>query len=225
MTTAPEIQSRKAALCQRLSRLDAEREKLSEKVRELEAAERVLTRFAEPETAHQRPGAGAATAEVARPKRRMPSLIEQLAEVGRGRPAPTEPPDLDSLSEMVLQAVRAYPDADRLSANRVLGYLQREFRVRVNSHVLASALRDQLSAPFLELEPRERAALEDLISELPDRDDASESLEVAATEFKRAADRLLAVADEALAEAREGRTQTRAILDRLEARLASHGQG
>jgi hypothetical protein len=48
-------------------------------------------------------------------------------------------------------------------------------------------------------------------------------LEEAAEEFRSAAERLLAVADEALAEARKGKDETRAILDRIERRLAQHG--
>jgi nucleoid DNA-binding protein len=48
-------------------------------------------------------------------------------------------------------------------------------------------------------------------------------LEEAAEEFRCAAERLLAAADEALAEARKGKEETRAILDRIEARLAQHG--
>lgn len=41
--------------------------------------------------------------------------------------------------------------------------------------------------------------------------------------FAGVVDRLLRTADQALAETREGRKETVALLDRLEARLASHG--
>jgi hypothetical protein len=41
--------------------------------------------------------------------------------------------------------------------------------------------------------------------------------------FARAADRLLRTADQVLAETRQGRKETAELLERLEARLASHG--
>jgi DNA-binding protein HU-beta len=50
-------------------------------------------------------------------------------------------------------------------------------------------------------------------------------LEEAAEEFRNAAERLLAVADQTLVEVRKGREETRVTLDRLEAHLASYGQG
>jgi hypothetical protein len=56
-------------------------------------------------------------------------------------------------------------------------------------------------------------------------DDASpyrDEIEAAAA-FSVAAKELLSAAEEMLVEARHGREETRALLDRLEARLASHG--
>lgn len=44
-----------------------------------------------------------------------------------------------------------------------------------------------------------------------------------ARSFARAADLLLRTADRVLAETRQGRKETAAVLDRLEARLAPHG--
>jgi hypothetical protein len=48
-------------------------------------------------------------------------------------------------------------------------------------------------------------------------------IEEAALEFETAATRLLATADQTLAEVRQGREQTRVLLDRIEAHLASYG--
>jgi hypothetical protein len=237
MKTAPELQLQKEQICERLSQLDAERQKLAEEVRELEAAERVLTRFAKPEAAERRRRGQAASAQPRR-GRAAQQLLERLVDVAADEGAQprrlrvVQQPAVP-LSEAVLRAVRAHPGG--ISASAVLIHMQREFGLTVRPNQLGIALQRHRRAGLLGTEPGAEPGeslcypLGSAASEAPahgipgDRGDASQLLEDAAAKFRRASDQLLAVADQTLAEIREGKEQTRALLDRLEARLASHG--
>jgi hypothetical protein len=115
----------KQRISERLERLDAEREKLSAQLNELEMAERVLARFAEKalttgKRARARP---AKTAPAAGEKRRA-----------RGN---QQTPGV-SLSDATLKAVQAHNEG--ATASEVLNYLSREFGMTIRPNHLGMAL-------------------------------------------------------------------------------------
>jgi hypothetical protein len=130
-----EIGQEKQKVMERLARLDADREKLTSQLNELEIAERVLTRFGKVEPA-QRRGRGRPAARPA------PAPAPQ-----RGR-ARAQPASAISLSDATLRAVQAY--ADGATANEVLGYLSREFGMAVRPNHLGIALQRHRRAGRLE---------------------------------------------------------------------------
>jgi len=135
MATMEEIGQEKQKVMERLARLDADREKLTSQLNELEIAERVLTRFGKVEPA-QRRGRGRPAARPA------PAPAPQ-----RGR-ARAQPASTISLSDATLRAVQAY--ADGATANEVLGYLSREFGMAVRPNHLGIALQRHRRAGRLE---------------------------------------------------------------------------
>ena len=135
MATMEEIGQEKQKVMERLARLDADREKLTSQLNELEIAERVLTRFGRVEPA-QRRGRGRPAARPA------PAPAPQ-----RGR-ARAQPASTISLSDATLRAVQAYPDG--ATANEVLGYLSREFGMAVRPNHLGIALQRHRRAGRLE---------------------------------------------------------------------------
>jgi hypothetical protein len=135
MATMEEIGQEKQKVMERLTRLDADREKLAAQLSELEIAERVLTRFGKVEPT-QRRGRGRPAA------RPVPAPAPQ-----RGR-ARAQPASTISLSDATLRAVQAYPDG--ATANEVLGYLSREFGMAVRPNHLGIALQRHRRAGRLE---------------------------------------------------------------------------
>jgi hypothetical protein len=135
MATMEEIGQEKQKVMERLARLDADREKLTSQLNELEIAERVLTRFGKVEPA-QRRGRGRPAARPA------PAPAPQ-----RGR-ARAQPASTISLSDATLRAVQAY--ADGATSNEVLGYLSREFGMAVRPNHLGIALQRHRRAGRLE---------------------------------------------------------------------------
>ena len=135
MATMEEIGQEKQKVMERLARLDADREKLTSQLNELEIAERVLTRFGRVEPA-QRRGRGRPAARPA------PAPAPQ-----RGR-ARAQPASAISLSDATLRAVQAYPEG--ATANEVLGYLSREFGMAVRPNHLGIALQRHRRAGRLE---------------------------------------------------------------------------
>ena len=115
----------KQRISERLERLDAEREKLSAQLNELEMAQRVLARFegkavTTGKRARARP---AKTAPVAGEKRRA-----------RGK---QQTPGV-SLSDATLKAVQAHDEG--ATASEVLNYLSREFGMTIRPNHLGMAL-------------------------------------------------------------------------------------
>jgi len=100
VTVLDDIGREKQRLTERLAQLDVQREKLATQLTDLEAAERVLSRFAQPEQGgRRRPGrraSAAATAEKAAPRRGHGTT--RTAAAGKG----------PSISDMVLQVVQAH---------------------------------------------------------------------------------------------------------------------
>ena len=115
----------KQRISERLQRLDAEREKLSAQLNELEIAERVLARFEGKATT-------TAKLESARP-------ANTVAAVGRKRRAQgkRQMPTI-SLSDATLKAAQAHDEG--ATASEVLNYLSREFEMAVRPNHLGMAL-------------------------------------------------------------------------------------
>jgi hypothetical protein len=136
MATLDEIGQEKQRVSERLARLDAERSKLADQLSELEIAERVLTRFGGNGEAadRRRRGRPARAAAPAPSTRRTARGGRQAASV--------------SLSDATLQAVRACPEG--ATANDVLGYLSREFKMAVRPNHLGIALQRHRRAGRLE---------------------------------------------------------------------------
>ena len=115
----------KQRISERLARLDAEREKLSAQINELEIAERVLARF----------GGKAVTTEKrgrARPTKTAPA-------VGEERRARANQQVLGvSLSDATLKAVEAHNEG--ATASEVLNYLSQKFGMTVRPNHLGMAL-------------------------------------------------------------------------------------
>jgi hypothetical protein len=133
MTTS--MGQEKQRISERLERLDAEREKLSAQLNELEIAERVLARFG-----------GKAVTTV---KRRRASPAKTAPVVGEKRTARgnQQVPGV-SLSDATLKAVQAHDEG--ATASEVLNYLSQEFRMTVRPNHLGMALQRHRRAGQLE---------------------------------------------------------------------------
>ena len=133
MTTL--MEQEKQRISQRLARLDAEREKLSGELDELEIAERVLARF----------GGKAVTTEKrrrARPAKMTPGAVAE----GRGR-SDQKGPGV-SIRDATLKAVQAHSGG--VTPAELLNYLLREFGMTVRPNHLGAALQRHRRAGQLE---------------------------------------------------------------------------
>jgi hypothetical protein len=125
----------KQRISERLERVDAEREKLSAQLNELEIAERVLARF----------GERAVTTE----KRRRERPAKAAPTAGEKRRGRVGQQVLGmSLSDATLKAVQAHGEG--ASASEVLNYLSREFGMTVRPNHLGMALQRHRRAGQLE---------------------------------------------------------------------------
>jgi len=133
MTTL--MEQEKQRISERLARLDAEREKLSGQLDELEIAERVLARF----------GGKAVTTEnrrTARPARTTPAAAGE-----RGSRRSKKALGV-SISESCLKAVQAHSEG--ATPAELLNYLSREFGMTVRPNHLGAALQRHRRAGRLE---------------------------------------------------------------------------
>jgi hypothetical protein len=112
-------------ISERLERLDAEREKLSAQLNELEMAERVLARFE---------GKAVATGKRARAR---PAKTAPVAGEKRSARGNQQTPGV-SLSDATLKAVQAHDEG--ATAREVLNYLSREFGMTIRPNHLGMAL-------------------------------------------------------------------------------------
>jgi hypothetical protein len=124
MSTLDDIATERQRLSERLAKLDGEREKLAAELAELEAAERVLSRFAEPRSSAR--GAGR--------RGRRSSTAQKTAGI--------------SLGDATLQAVAALGDG--CSADQVRDYLANELNMQVRPNHLGMALQRHRRAGRLE---------------------------------------------------------------------------
>jgi hypothetical protein len=135
MAMLDQIEQDRRRISERLIRLDAERTKLSDQLKELEIAERALSRFGGKGvgTEKRRRGRAAkpATAAGAEPRMRSGQQARSL-----------------SLGEATLKAVQAH--AKGASAEEVLKFLSRKFGLTVRPNHLGSALQHHRRAGRLE---------------------------------------------------------------------------
>jgi hypothetical protein len=133
MTTL--MEQEKQRVSERLARLDAEREKLSGQLNELEIAERVLARF----------GGKAVTTEKRR--RERPAITTPAAAAERGGRSSQKAPGV-SISDASLKAVQAHSRG--ATPAELLNYLSREFGMTVRPNHLGAALQRHRRAGQLE---------------------------------------------------------------------------
>ena len=129
------MEQEKQRISQRLARLDAEREKLSGELDELEIAERVLARF----------GGKAVTSEKRRRARPAKTTPRAAAE-GQG-PSDQKAPGV-SISDATLKAVKAHSEG--ATPAELLNYLLRKFGMTVRPNHLGAALQRHRRAGQLE---------------------------------------------------------------------------
>jgi hypothetical protein len=138
MSTLDDIAKERQLLAERLAKIDGERAKLAEQLAELEAAERVLSRFTKARPQPVRRGRRAAAAETktaaAAPRRGR-----------RGRPAPRQ---TVSLGDATLRAVAAHGHG--ASAEEVRKFLADQLGMQVRPNHLGMALQRHRRAGRLE---------------------------------------------------------------------------
>jgi len=148
MAVLDDIAAEKQRITDRLSRVDAERERLIQQLAELEAAERVLSRMAPSAPRRGRRGRVAEEAEAARAGRSRRGRRAQQAETSAGAPAPRQGTGRGgrrarqkaevSLGEATLQAIEAL--ANNVTAEQIREYLDRDFGMQVRPNHLGMAL-------------------------------------------------------------------------------------
>jgi hypothetical protein len=133
MTTS--MGQEKMRISKRLERLDAEREKLSVHLNELEIAERVLARF------------GGKAVTTGKRSRARPATTAPAAGAKRNARGSQQMPGV-SLSDATLKAVQAHNEG--ATAREVLDYLSRKFGMTVRPNHLGMALQRHRRAGQLE---------------------------------------------------------------------------
>ena len=126
----------KQRISERIERLDAEREKLSGQLNELEIAERVVKRFGGKAGTNRKRGRARPAAQTA------PAAGEKRRSRGNQQ-VPTM-----SLSDAILKAVQAHDEG--ATASEVLNYLSRQFGMTVRPNHLGTALQRHRRAGHLE---------------------------------------------------------------------------
>jgi hypothetical protein len=127
MSTLDDIAKERQLIAERLAKLDGDRAKLAEQLAELEAAERVLSRFTQ---ARPRRGRRAATPDAAAP------AAPRRGRAGRRKAAPTVA--ALSLGDATLRAVTA--QGGGTSAEDVRQYIADKFGLQVRPNHLGMAL-------------------------------------------------------------------------------------
>jgi hypothetical protein len=132
MSTLDDIAQERQLLAERLAKIDGERAKLAEQLAELEAAERVVSRFTKASPQPARRGRRVATAETA-------AAAPRRGRRGR-RAAPKTAPRAAgvSLGEATLRAVAAHDHG--ISAEEVRRFLADQLGIEVRANHLGMAL-------------------------------------------------------------------------------------
>src|SRR4051794_23981701 len=122
-----------AAERQRLARVDAERQKLADQLAELDAADRVLSRFTPTKTVTPRRGRRAQGAEETEPA----AAPARRGRAGGGRSKAKAKPSM-GLGDATLRTIEAL--GNDVSAEQVREHLAREFGMQVRPNHLGMAL-------------------------------------------------------------------------------------
>lgn len=144
MSTLDDIAQERQRIAERLARVDAERVKLTEQLVELEAAERVLSRFSQPRAPAGRRGRRARTVEPAKAAKPTEQRRRRQRRARGAAPAKSKL----ALGDATLRAVSSH--AQGASAEEVRGYLAREFGMQVRPNHLGMALQRHRRAGRLE---------------------------------------------------------------------------
>jgi len=134
MSTLDDIAKERQLLAERLAKIDGERAKVAEQLAELEAAERVLSRFIKPRPQPARRGRRQAAAE-AKPKTAGATVAPRR--VRRGRRAAPRAAQV-SLGDATLRAVEAHGAG--ASAEDVRKFLKEQLGMEVRPNHLGMAL-------------------------------------------------------------------------------------
>jgi hypothetical protein len=126
----------KQRISERIERLDAEREKMSAQLNELEIAERVVKRF------------GGKAGTTGKRRRARPATQTGPAAGGERRARGNRQAPTMSLSDATLKAVHAHDEG--ATAGEVLNYLSRKFGMTVRPNHLGMALQRHRRAGHLE---------------------------------------------------------------------------
>ncbi len=137
MAILDQIAQQRQRISERLTRVDAERTKLSGQLDELEVAERALKRFGGNGVAAEKPRKG-----------RVAKAARQAAQVRKPRAGGGQQAKGTSLGDATLKAVQAH--AKGISADEVRKYLSRKFGLTIRPNHLGSALQRHRRAGRLE---------------------------------------------------------------------------
>jgi hypothetical protein len=137
-----DIAAQRQRLNERMARIDAERLKVTEELGELDAAERVLSRFAAAKPGRRGRGKGAQNANAV--KQPQSSAARRITPRSERKHAKQEVP----LREATLRAVKAL--RKEASADQIRGYLGRKFGMQVRPLHLGRALQSHRRAGRLE---------------------------------------------------------------------------
>jgi hypothetical protein len=148
MSTLDDIAQERQLLAERLARIDGERAKLAEQLAELEAAERVLSRFTKARPQPARRGRRAAAAE-AKTQTAGPAAAPRRGRRGRRAGSKAAPKAAGvSLGDATLRVVAAHGHG--ISADEVRKFLADELGMQVRPNHLGMALQRHRRAGRLE---------------------------------------------------------------------------
>ena len=144
MSTLDDIAKERQLLAERLAKIDGERAKVAEQLAELEAAERVLSRFTKTRSLPARPGRRAAVAKI----KTKTTGAAAAPRVGRRGRRPAKKATQVSLGDATLRAVATHSHG--ASAEEVRKFLADTFGMQVRPNHLGMALQRHRRAGRLE---------------------------------------------------------------------------
>ena len=149
MSTLDDIAKERQLLAERLAKLDGDRAKLAEQLAELEAAERVLSRFTQARPKSGRRGRRAATAPAKSQAKTQTAAEPRRGRRGRRAASKAAPKAAGvSLGDATLRAVAAHGNG--ISAEEVRKYIADQLGIQVRPNHLGMALQRHRRAGRLE---------------------------------------------------------------------------
>jgi hypothetical protein len=144
MPIIEDVTQEKQRISDQLTKIDAERSRLQDRLNDLEIAERVLSRFGKQKGETQRRGRPARS----QPKQASGNGMSPKVSTRRQRAAPPSGPSM-SLGEATLRAVQAHSGG--ISADAVRDYLAKQFGLTVRPNHLGMALQRHRRAGRLQI--------------------------------------------------------------------------